>query len=81
VNNDIKIEEHLDRGDQSMISISKRDNSEEFNIEFDARNVEEVEISFEWDHGYGGGAPSYFYVPIKLLEDAIKKIKAVEKLK
>ena len=65
----MNIKEHLDWEDPR---IYYEDGTFELDI-----SKQEIEITCDWDYGWGGRGTERIYIPIGVLEELIKKIKKV----
>jgi len=65
----MNIEEHLDWGDPR---IYYRDRAFEIDI-----SKKEIEITCDWDYGWGEIETERIYIPLEVFEELIKKIQKV----
>lgn len=54
------------------IWITSKDSGDEFIITL--KKGEDIEIEFNWDHGYGGRGSSQLYIPFEQLRDLINEL-------
>lgn len=70
---ELKIERHKYKPTfPDEIEIIDKRKNEEFIITLS--NGEEIEISFNWDYGYGGRGTEQMYIPIKLLRGLLNEL-------
>lgn len=71
----LKIEKHIWQPDfPNEITITDQSNREEFEITL-KQNSENIEISFDWNYGYGGNGSKTTNIPIKLLLELLEELK------
>lgn len=69
----MKIDENLHWDKKQIdIEIDGSTQSETFNISI--VEDEEIEIGFDWNHGYDGRGTSYAFIPVKTLRELLDKV-------